>query len=560
MIIGLDVGGTHTDAILLGKQGLVRKVKVPTDPRELFKTILQALEEIISGIDTNTINRAVLSTTLATNMVVQQQLPSVGMIVAAGPGINPEHYRTDAHYHVASGALDHRGREIQHLDPQQIRSMGKEFKNAGIRCAGVVTKFSVRNPQHENAMAEILAPYVETVFKGHLCSGSLNFPRRIATTYLNAAVYPVHKAFFEAVEQSLTQRGITVPIRILKPDGGNINFEASLGYPAQTILSGPSASVMGALAYAPKKGTSLVLDIGGTTTDMAVLIDGVPLLAPLGVEIPPYKTLIRALRTQSIGIGGDSAIRANGGALSIGPDRIGKAMAYGGPVPTPTDAFCVLGLTQKGDREMAERGIAGIAKALGLSMIEAAEKIFESACQNILDAAQNMIASINSKPVYTVHELWKGSRIRPDQLLILGGPAPQFAKQLSTMFKGPVDVVPHWQVANAIGCALARTTTEITLFADTAQKILTVPGEHHSSNISSHFELEDARQVALDLLREKARRRGADMDRLRTEIIEESEFNMIRGFHTTGKNIRVRAQVKPGLIEGYHLSKENNKL
>lgn len=556
MIIGLDVGGTHTDAILLGKEGLVRKVKVPTDPRELFQTILQALEEIIAGIDTNSINRAVLSTTLATNMVVQQQLPPVGMVVTAGPGINPKHYRTSDNYHIASGALDHRGREIQPLDELQIRSIGEDFQSQGIRCAGVVSKFSVRNPQHENTIAEILAPYVETVFKGHKCSGSLNFPRRIATTYLNAAVYPVHKAFFEAVAQSLTQRGITVPIRILKPDGGNINFEASLGYPAQTILSGPSASVMGALAYAPDQGTCLVLDIGGTTTDMAVLIDGVPLLAPLGVEISPYKTLIRALRTQSIGIGGDSAVRVNSGALTIGPDRIGKAMAYGGPVPTPTDAFCVLGLAREGDRTKAEKGIAGIAQTLGLTVAQTAEKIFESACQNILNAAQEMIDSINSKPVYTVHELWQGSHIHPERLLILGGPAPQFAKQLATMFQGPVDVVPHWQVANAIGCALARTTTELTLFADTAQKILTVPGEHHSRNISSHFELEDARQVALDLLRKKAKQRGADMKRLQTEIIEESEFNMIDGFHTSGKNIRVRAQVKPGLIEGFNLAKD----
>jgi len=110
-------------------------------------------------------------------------------------------------------------------------------------------------------------------------------------------------------------------------------------------------------------------------------------------------------------------------------------------------------------------------------------------------------------------------------------------------------VVPHWQVANAIGSALARTTTELTLFADTAQRIVTVPGEHYSTNISSHFELEDARQLAFELLREKALRRGASADDLQGEVIEESAFNMIRGFHTIGKNIRVRVQVKPGLIE-----------
>ncbi len=559
MIIGLDVGGTHTDAILLGKEGVVRSVKVPTDPDELFETILQALEKTIAGIDPKDIHRAVLSTTLATNMVVQQQLPPSGMVVAAGPGIDPENFKTNEHYYTVSGAMDHRGREIEPLNKQQVEEIGEEFKRLGIRCAGVVSKFSVRNPRHENAMAELLAPYVEHVFKGHACSGSLNFPRRIATTYLNTTVYPVHKAFFEAVEQSLSQRGFTVPIRILKPDGGNINFESSLNYPAQTILSGPSASVMGALAYASKKSTSLVLDIGGTTTDMAVLIHGVPLLAPLGIEITPYKTRIRALQTQSIGIGGDSAVRITGGNLTIGPDRIGKAMAYGGPVPTPTDAFCVLGMTEEGDLENAERGVASVAESLGISIEQAAKRIFETACQGILDGAQAMVDRINSKPVYTVHELWEGSEVRPEELLVLGGPAPHFAEQLSGMFSGRVRVVPHWQVANAIGCALARTTTELTLFADTAQRIITIPGEHYSADVSSHFELEDARQMALDMLREKALRRGAVADQLKTEIIEESEFNMVRGFHTMGKNIRVKAQIKPGLIDGYDITQGNTE-
>jgi N-methylhydantoinase A/oxoprolinase/acetone carboxylase beta subunit len=555
MIIGLDVGGTHTDAILLSKEGVVRTVKVPTDPDALFETIVQALEKTIAGINTKSIHRAVLSTTLATNMVVQQQLPPAGMVVTAGPGIDPHCFRTNEHYYTVSGALDHRGREIEPLNRQQVQELGRTFKNHGIRFAGVVSKFSVRNPRHENAMAEWLAPYVEHVFKGHSCSGSLNFPRRIATTYLNTTVYPVHKAFFEAVERSLNQKGFTVPIRILKPDGGNINFGSSLDYPAQTILSGPSASVMGALAYASKNCTSLVLDIGGTTTDMAVLIDGVPLLAPLGIEISSFKTLIRALQTHSIGVGGDSAVRVCDGKLVIGPDRIGKAMAYGGPVPTPTDAFSVLGLSRGGDRQNAERGVASVAEALGMSVEQAAGKIFGTACQGILDGAQTMIDRINRKPVYTVHELWEGSQVRPQEILVLGGPAPQFAEQLSSMFQGAVRVVPHWHVANAIGCALARTTTELTLFADTAQKFISIAGEHYSADVSSHFGLEDARQMALEFLHKKALRRGAATSGpLVAEIIEASEFNMVRGFHTLGKNIRVRAQIKPGLIEGYDIT------
>jgi len=549
MIIGLDVGGTHTDVIVLGKEGLVREIKVPTDPQNLFQTLLEGLAAATEGIDPGSIRRAVLSTTLATNLVAQQKLPAVGMVVAAGPGIDPHHFRTNAHYFTVPGALDHRGREIQPLDAHQIRTIGEEIKRQGIRYAGVVSKFSVRNPEHEKVMATLLEPFVERVFMGHKFSGNLNFPRRIATTYLNAAVYPIHKEFFEAVQKSLAQRGLTMPIRILRPDGGNMNIESSVDYPAQTILSGPSASVMGALTSAPSQGTSLVLDIGGTTTDMAVLIDGVPLLAPQGIEIPPYKTLIRALQTQSIGLGGDSAVRVQGGTLTIGPDRIGKAMAYGGPAPTPTDAFCVLGMAAGGDRERSEDGLRPVAQALGLTIEQTARKIFESTCREILDAAGQMIDAINSKPVYTVHEMWEGSKIKPRHLMVLGGPAPQFAKQLQTMFQGEVQVVPHWQVANAVGCALARTTSEVTLFADTAQKMATAPGEHFSRNISYDFDLDDAREMALELLRAKAVRRGADPRHLETEMIEQYQFNMIRGFQTIGKNIRVRVQVKPGLIK-----------
>jgi len=552
MIIGLDVGGTHTDVILLDGRQLVREVKIATDPDNLFQTLQTGLDAIIEGIDPKSIRRAVLSTTLATNLVAQQKLPAVGMVVAGGPGIDPRHYRTNELYFTVDGALDHRGREIQALNGNELQSIGAELKEQGIRYAGVVSKFSVRNPEQEEKMAALLQPYVEMVFMGHQFSGNLNFPRRIATTYLNCAVYPVHKKFFKAVQESLTLKGLTMPIRILRPDGGNMNIESSVDHPAQTILSGPSASVMGAISSAPSQGTCLVLDIGGTTTDMAVLVDKAPLLAPLGIEVSHYKTLIRALQTKSISIGGDSTVRVKEGKLTIGPERQGKAMAYGGPEPTPTDAFYVLGKGGDGDAALSRTGLEPIAGALGLSVDQAAQVIFETACRTILDAAMEMIQAINSKPVYTVHELWEGSQIHPKHLLILGGPAPQFASELQTMFDGEVQVVPNYQVANAIGCALARTTSEVTLFADTAQGIATAPSEGFNQKISSGFSLDNARDLADELLRKKAILRGANPDDLETELLEESQFNMIRGFHTIGKNIRVRMQLKPGLIREEH--------
>jgi N-methylhydantoinase A len=551
MIIGLDVGGTHTDAILISQNGLEKEIKVPTDETHLFETVLSCLQALTAGVNPKEIRRAVLSTTLAANLIVQKKLPPVGMVVAAGPGIDPGLFRTNEHYYLVKGALDHRGREISSLDEAEVRVIAAEMKKAGIRHAGVATKFSVHNPEHENRIAEILSPHFERVFVGHQLSGNLNFPRRIATTYLNAAVYPVHKAFFEAVKRSLAKKGLDVPMRILRPDGGNMNFETSFDQPAMTILSGPSASVMGALAYAPGNGATLVLDIGGTTTDMAILIDGVPLLAPLGIEIGPYKTLIRALQTQSIGVGGDSAVRLKDGHLSIGPDRMGRAMAFGGPVPTPTDAFSVLGLINDGDRNRAAEGLTPVARALDLSLENAAVAVFEQACRQIMAGAHEMVDRINSKPVYTVHELWEGSEVKPRHIMVLGGPAPQFADKLRTMFDGSVSVVPHWQVANAVGSALARTTSEVILFADTAQQVAVAAGEHFSREIPPSFKLEDARQLALQLLHDKALRRGANSDYLDLEVTEAYQFNMIRGFHTIGKNIRVRAQIKPGLIRGY---------
>ncbi len=548
MIIGLDVGGTHTDVILLDGRQLIREAKIATDPDNLFHTLLDGLSTVTEGIDPKSIKRAVLSTTLATNLIAQKKLPEVGMVVAAGPGIDPRHFQTNDHYYTVDGAQDHCGRVIQNIDDKELQAIGEELQRQGIRYAGVVAKFSVRNATLEKKMAALLRPYVEQVFMGHSLSGNLNFPRRIATTYLNCAVYPIHRDFFAAVQQSLAEKGLTMPIRILRPDGGNMSIESSVYHPAQTILSGPSASVMGAISSAPAAGTCLVLDIGGTTTDMAVLLDKAPLLAPLGIEITPHKTLIRALQTHSIGIGGDSAVRVSAGELTIGPDRIGKAMAYGGPHPTPTDAFYVLGQGGSGDAEKSRAGLRPVADALGQDIDQAARTIFTTACRTILQAAEQMIEKINSKPVYTVHELWEGSRIRISDILILGGPATQFARELQTMFDGRVQTVANHKVANAIGCALARTTCEVILFADTAEGKATSPSEDFSQTIPASFTLANARELTLELLQKKALQRGADQQDMQTEVLEEAQFNMVRGFRTTGRNMRVRMQLKPGLI------------
>ena len=159
-----------------------------------------------------------------------------------------------------------------------------------------------------------------------------------------------------------------------------------------------------------------------------------------------------------------------------------------------------------------------------------------------------MTDRINSKPVYTIHELRDGYKVSPKKMLIIGGPAPHFSAGLEALSGFSAEVVPRWDVANAIGAALARTTCEVTLFADTEQGIAAAPQENFSESVTKNFSKKNALEKACELLREKALRRGASADDLETQVLEELEFNMIRGFYTAGKNIRVKVQVKPGLI------------
>jgi len=556
MIIGLDVGGTHPDVVLLDNAGLLREVKVPTDASDLFRSVLKGLDAVTEGVDTGAIRRIVLSTTLTTNAIIQDTIPPVGMIVSAGPGIDPEHFRTNPHYVCVKGSIDHRGREVEPVLPEEIQAAGERFRKTGIRQVGVVGKFSVRNPVHEIRIGELLGGSFDKIFLGHRVSGSLNFARRIATTYLNAAVYPIHKAFFDAVLKSLNVKGLRLPLRLLKADGGNMKLEASVEYPAQTILSGPAASVMGAVAMAAGDDDAIVMDIGGTTTDLAVLIGRTPVLDPHGIAIGPYRTLIRSLDTLSIGMGGDSAVRLKNGRLTVGPDRQGPATLFGGSVPTPTDALAVMGDIAHDDRERAHAGLKPVADKMGIPIEALADQVVETACRAMLEAAQRLTAHINGKPVYTLHELKEGYQVRPRSLLVLGGPAPYFAKHLQRLTPMHVRIVPRWQVANAIGAALARTTCEVGLFADTEQRVASAPAENFLQPITDGYDLKDATAQALDLLRVKALERGANPDYLEMEVVESQQFNMVRGFNTSGKNIRIRAQVKPGLIHGYdHLLK-----
>ena len=551
MILGIDVGGTHTDAVLLDHVTVRKKAKVLTDEKNLLASLLAVTTELVDADIIGKLKRVVLSTTLSTNAIVQNKVDRVGMMVVSGPGLHPSLLNVPKDTHFLSGYVNHRGIEIKSIDPLEAKRVGAHFHDEGIQHVGIVGKFSTRNPQQEVRLKEIVAAHPCHISLGHRMSGHLNFPRRIATTYLNEAVCRRYSHFVMEVLRFVRERSIDVPIYILKADGGTFDIEQSLDFPVQTILSGPAASIMGIMTMTDCTADAIALDIGGTTTDISIFADGVPLLEAFGVTIEGHKTLIRGLRTKSIGVGGDSVVLFREGKLTIGPEREGPAAAFGGPFPTPTDAMIVLGLTEIGDQDKAANALLPIAASLRCPVVDAARTIYRETCMKIATQVREVIMEVNNEPVYTIHELLEGKRLNPKLLYLVGGPADAMAAELGRLLDCEPYIPAHAEVANAIGAALARTTAEMTILADTEQGILTIGEEGFQMPIPSRFSKEDAIRIGTEKLREKARRMGAAEEEIEIEVVEVQEFNMVREYYTKGKNIRVKVQIKPGSIAGF---------
>ncbi len=548
LILGLDVGGTQTDVVLISPQGVASAVKVPTRS-DLPATLQEAVDKTLSDIRPDRISRLAFSTTMATNAIVQDRLDPTGMIVSAGPGMDPRGFALGPSYHVVEGCLDHRGFEVKPLDRESVTAAAEAVRSQGIRALGLVSKFSIRNPLHERRMAEWVKGLFPHPALGHQVSGHLNFPRRIATTYLNAALRETHEGFVRSLLDTLDSRGLQAPRYLLKPDGGTMGLEESLGFPARTAQSGPAASIMGALALDPCPGTTLVLDVGGTTTDIGLVYQGAPLLEPYGIHLGPYKTLIRSLQTRSVGIGGDSEIRYESDRpLRIGPLRQGPPAAMGGPAPTPTDAMIVLGLLEAGDRKQAGRALEPVAAALGRDVPGVAAVVLDRLAELITEAVHAFLHHINARPVYTVREVLEGVSIQPTHLVLVGGPAVQLAGPLERALGIPCSVPPRAEVANAVGAAVSRVTCEVTLHADTSRGTVVVPEAGVDQLIDGDFDLERGMALARSSLEKVVSGAGGAGADLEVAVVEEACFNMIQGFSRTGKNIRLNLCVTPGLI------------
>ncbi|MCL1981426.1 MAG: hydantoinase/oxoprolinase family protein [Proteobacteria bacterium] len=548
MRIGIDIGGTHTDGVLIDGNHLVAAAKAPTHPHNLLASINQVLQAILTGQDPVRVQTLNLSTTLTTNAIVTGTTEPVGMLVSAGPGIAPSHYRIGDHYHLVYGSLDHLGTETSALDEQDLEEALADCRAQGVKCFGVASKFSPRNPAHENQMVEALGNQADFVSCGHLLSGQLNFGRRIHTLYYNSAVWRTFRTFAAALNASLKGFQLEAEVNILKADGGTMPLARAQQMPVQSIFSGPAASVMGILATTRMNQDLLALDIGGTTSDIAVFAGGQPLLEREGIAIEKRPTLVRAIRVESIGIGGDSSIQVVEGRVTTGPQRLGPCMAAGGPAPSLMDALNVAGMATFGEVDRSLQGLAALAAEHQLTPEQLAKAAIEAALDTLAAKITGLVREVNTKPVYTIHEILTDREIIPDRLIVIGGPAAVFKDLLAAQLGLEVVVPPLYEVANAIGAALTRTTSHLTLTADTARSRLSVPMLGIFRPIARGFSLQEAIAEAKKLLAADLDQAGVALPDDEIQITQADAFNMVDGGYTSGKNIRVEAQVRPALV------------
>ncbi len=565
IILGIDCGGTHTDAALLEvndkKARLLCSAKTRTRHDALPETIMELIGilETSAGDGLKKAERITLGTTLEVNSLIEGKADKVGLALSAGPGLNPDHFTIGSYFFIIPGGLDHRGIEVAPLKLGGLEKAAALWKEEGVRAIACVGKFSPRYPQHEIAMAKVCGETTGLpVTMGHTLSGKLNFPRRIATAYYNAAIERLQGNFLDAMEQSFHKAGLTGQPRLLKADGGAIPFNVSRKQAVQSILSGPAASVMGVMATWPgaRSGCSLLFDMGGTTTDIAVLYDGSPVLDKDGMKLMGRRTLISSLASVSIGIGGDSLLQGQmtdaGPVLKVGPQRFGPAMAFGGEKPTLLDALNFLdgdNAQDRGDIQKSIKGIQDFTTSLGLPLDQCqfiAELCVQQALNEIRKHAFDLIDKINSRPIYTLAGLKQIPEARPEIACIVGGPAHCMQKRMEKGLALQVEIGPHPEVANAIGAALVKPTASLEIYADTGSGVLSAPSLDISEKIPPRFTLEQAKERACKLLEESLESEGIKDSGV--EVVESDLFATLDDYGRGARDMRVTVQAKPGII------------
>ncbi|GHH99676.1 hydantoinase/oxoprolinase N-terminal domain-containing protein [Neobacillus kokaensis] len=443
--IGIDVGGTNTDAIILDQNHhLIHSVKSPTslDIKTGIETALRNLLKEVN-IDKSKITHAMLGTTQCTNAIVERKkLAKVGVIRLGYPATASVLPYTawpkdmvenlSGNYCLVHGGYEYDGQLLSELDEGEIKAHLEEWQEKVESIAIVGVFSSIKNDQELRVRDLIHEVYGEEFPVS--CSsqiGSVGLIERENATILNAALCKVIKTTTEGFVHALEEEGITnVEVYLCQNDGTLMSVEYAKHFPILTIACGPTNSIRGASYLAQIKNT-MVLDVGGTTSDIGVLQDGFPRESSVAVEVGDIRTNFRMPDIISVGLGGGSIVRVDNGTITVGPDSVGykigeEALVFGGNTLTTTDIAVRLGLADVGDKSLVEHIDEEFAKDVQLKI----SSLIEQAIDKMKTSSEDV------------------------QLVLVGGGSiiiPDSIQGVSNIIQAE-----NGDVANAIGASIAQ--------------------------------------------------------------------------------------------------------
>ena len=444
--LGIDVGGTNTDAVLIDENlNVVADIKHPTSS-DIYDGILGAVRDVLkqSGVDRSQIRQAMLGTTQCTNAIVERKhLAPIGILRIGAPatlGIRPmvdwaeDIQKIAVGSTVVGGGFEYDGKELAPFDAEAAKAFFLDMKEKGVKSIAISCVFSTVRNDHELVAAklcrEVMGEDVHVSISSEI--GSMGLIERENATILNAALWQVAERFTEGFAKSLAEEGITgAAVYLSQNDGTLMTMEHARRYPILTVACGPTNSIRGA-SYLSSLKDAIVIDVGGTTTDLGVIQNGFPRESSVAVTIGGVRTNFRMPDVVSIGLGGGSIVRQRAdGSVTVGPDSVGyeiteKAMVFGGDVMTATDIAVRLGMVQLGDATRVQ----GIPQGLAEKAMDAIRVLVEDA----IDAMK--VSSADSDVIL----VGGGSIILPEKLA------------------GAAAVVKpeHFGCANAIGSAISK--------------------------------------------------------------------------------------------------------
>jgi N-methylhydantoinase A len=425
--IGVDVGGTFTDVLLIEEAtGRTRRTKVPSTPQDQSIGVIEGVTRVLAdaGARAADVRQFLHGTTVATNAVLERRGARVGLIVTAGyrqvlhiarsyvPGglggwivwNRPAELVALDDVREVRGRVDFRGAEVEPLDEAGVRTAVRQLVDRRVDALAIGFINSYANPAHEQRAAEIAAaeaPGIPISTSAGVLP-ELGEYERMLTTVANAYVRPVVGAYLRNLSGELVNQGLVGERRVLRSDGGLMTFERAEDIPVSLLMSGPAGGVAAAVALGPAAGYRdlLTLDMGGTSTDVALIEDGTPVIRR---ETSVADLVVRApsIDVQTVGAGGGSIAHVPEltGALRVGPASAGAlpgpaTYGRGGVLPTVTDANVVLGYLPHAllggamplDVEKARAAVGTIATKLGVSVEAAAAAIIDIVNENMLGA------------------------------------------------------------------------------------------------------------------------------------------------------------------------------